>query len=547
MNLSAPFLKRPIGTALLTLGLAIAGAGAFFNLPVAPLPQIDIPTISVSASLPGASPEVMASSVATPLEKRLGHIADVTEMTSSSSTGSTNITLQFGLDRDIDGAARDVQAAINASRVDLPATLKSNPTYRKVNPASAPIMILAMTSDSKTPPQIYDAAATIVQQRLLQVHGVGDVTIGGASLPAVRVEMNPVALSKYQISPEDVRAALSSEDANRPKGLIDGDQSRWQIYTNDQGRVAADFKGLIVAYRNGSAVRLSDIADVLDGPEDIHNIGLYACSNPKTPNCVDNSKNPRVVPGGGKGGGGKRAGGYGGGYTGGGGNFSGGASNAGVGNAAPAAGGTTPANEVANSPASGAAASGGTHGHGSHGGHHAGGAAGAAQGQTPAGAPGDAAQGQTADATALNAQEQLAEAAGAAPAALTHGVARPAISVVISGQPGSNIISTVDGIKAVLPQLKADLPPDINLDVAIDRTITIRASLNDVERTLLISVLLVVAVVFVFLRSARSTLIPAVAVTVSLLGTLGVMYLLKFSLDNLSLMSLTSRHRLRGR
>ena len=373
MNLSAPFLKRPIGTTLLTLGLAIAGAGAFFNLPVAPLPQIDIPTISVSASLPGASPEVMASSVATPLEKRLGHIADVTEMTSSSSTGSTNITLQFGLDRDIDGAARDVQAAINASRVDLPATLKSNPTYRKVNPADAPIMILAMTSESKTPPQIYDAAATIVQQRLLQVHGVGDVTIGGASLPAVRVEMNPVALSKYQISPEDVRAALSSADANRPKGLIDGDQSRWQIYTNDQGRVAADFKGLIVAYRNGAAVRLADIADVLDGPEDIHNLGLYACSNPATPNCVDNSKNPRTSTGGrgGRSGGGSRGGGYGGGYTGGKGDFSGGASNAAASGATPAASGTPPANASANSAAP-AAAPAGSHGHGGH--HNGGGA-----------------------------------------------------------------------------------------------------------------------------------------------------------------------------
>ncbi|HEY3814251.1 MAG TPA: efflux RND transporter permease subunit [Caulobacteraceae bacterium] len=580
MNLSAPFLKRPIGTTLLTLGLAIAGAGAFFNLPVSPLPQIDIPTVSVSASLPGASPEIMASSVATPLEKRLGHIADVSEMTSSSSTGSTNITLQFGLDRDIDGAARDVQAAINASRVDLPATLKSNPTYRKVNPADAPIMILAMTSESKTPPQIYDAAATIVQQRLLQVHGVGDVTIGGGSLPAVRVEMNPVALAKYQISPEDVRAALSSADANRPKGLIDGDQSRWQIYTNDQGRVAADFKGLIVAYRNGDAVRLSDIADVLDGPEDIHNLGLYACSDPKVENCVDNSKNPRTTPGGRRGKGGSRGGGYGGGYTGQGGNFArGAASNAAAGAPASgqpasppaggaagghgghhwngahgggggaAAGGAPTAGQAATPPAQGAAsAPGGAAGQGGHHGgrHRQGGATGgaaAAPGAPASGAqnPQAAAGGQANadDTTALNAQEQLAEAGGAAPAGQARGPARPSIAVVISRQPGANIIQTVDDIKKVLPQLKEDLPPDINLDVAIDRTITIRASLNEVERTLLISILLVVAVVFVFLRSARSTLIPAVAVTVSLLGTLGVMYLLKFSLDNLSLMSLT--------
>ncbi|HWE45982.1 MAG TPA: efflux RND transporter permease subunit [Caulobacteraceae bacterium] len=566
MNLSAPFLKRPIGTTLLTLGIAIAGAGAFFNLPVSPLPQVDIPTISVQASLPGASPEIMASSVATPLEKRLGHIADVSEMTSSSSTGSANITLQFGLDRDIDGAARDVQAAINASRVDLPATLRSNPTYRKVNPADAPIMILAMTSDTKTPPQIYDAAATIVQQRLLHVHGVGDVTIGGGSLPAVRVEMNPVALAKYQISPEDVRAALSSADANRPKGLIDGDLSRWQIYTNDQGKVAADFKGIIVAFRNGSAVRLSDVADVLDGPEDIHNLGLYACSDPKLPNCVDNSKNPR-------------------GYTGRGGKGRGhgapaaAAANAGGGNA-PAAGQTP--NTTAST--SGAAARG--HHRGGHGwsGHRAGAAQGAppqgqtagaapggpasagqgqggghhrhrqgagAQGQSDAqgagtstGAPSQAAAGPAAaqaqpDAATVNAKEQLAEAGGAEAPAVANSVARPSIAVVISRQPGANIIQTVDGIKAVLPELKADLPSDINLDVAIDRTITIRASLNEVERTLLIAILLVVAVVFVFLRSARSTLIPAVAVTVSLLGTLGVMYLLKFSLDNLSLMSLT--------
>jgi multidrug efflux pump len=490
VNLSAPFLKRPIGTTLLTIGLAIAGIGAFFNLPVSPLPQVDFPTINVSANLPGASPEIMASSVATPLERRLGHIADVDEMTSSSSTGSTNITLQFNFKRDIDGAARDVMAAINASRVDLPATLRSNPTYRKVNPAEAPIMILAMTSATRTPPQIYDAAATIVQQRLLQVHGVGDVTIGGASLPAVRVEMNIPALAKYQISPEDVRAALASEDANRPKGLVDGAQSRWQIYTNDQGRVAADFRGLIVAYRNGLPVRLSDVATVLDGPEDIHNIGLYACTDTTQEGCVaPNARGAR----GGRGSWSGRRGGYG----------QGGGGSGGSGGDASGLDGHPPQ-------------------------------AGQAPGQPGGLAMSPADQNLTAESAA----EQLAEASGASPAGRGGG-AQPSVVVVINRQPGANIIATVDGIKAVIPQLQADLPPDIKLNVAIDRTITIRASLTEVERTLLIAILLVVAVVFVFLRSARSTLIPAVAVTVSLLGTLGVMYLLHFSLDNLSLMSLT--------
>jgi multidrug efflux pump len=522
VNLSAPFLKRPIGTTLLTFGLALAGIGAFFNLPVSPLPQVDIPTISISASLPGASPEVMASSVATPLERRLGHIADVTEMTSSSSTGSANITLQFGLDRDIDGAARDVQAAINAARVDLPATLKSNPTYRKVNPADAPIMILAMTSDTKTPTQIYDAAATVVQQRLLQVHGVGDVTIGGASLPAVRVEMNPVALAKYQISPEDVRAALASADANRPKGLIDGSVSRWQVYTNDQGRVAADFKGLIVAYRNGSAVRLSDVAEVVDGPEDVHNLGLfYHCED--TAPCAK-ARAPR-----------SGAGGYGG----------GGRGRHGGGGGADADMGGGPASAAAPGPASSPAtsagpASGGGHGQG-HGRHGGGATAPPASGSaSPTTAPATAAN------TPAPVMADLGAGGGGGGGRGGNGGGRGGASagkasvvVVVSRQPGANIIDTVDGIKKIMPQLETDLPADIKLDVAVDRTITIRASLSDVETTLLIAILLVVAVVFVFLRSARSTLIPAVAVVVSLLGTLGVMYLLKFSLDNLSLMALT--------
>jgi multidrug efflux pump len=401
MNLSAPFIRRPIGTILLTIGVALAGVGAFFSLPVSPLPQVDFPTISVSAQLPGASPETMATSVATPLERHLGLISDVSEMTSSSRVGTSNITLQFGLDRDIDGAARDVQAAINAARVDLPATLKSNPTYRKINPADAPIMVLALTSATRTPGQIYDAASNIVQQQLSQVRGVGDVTVGGASLPAVRVELNPLALARYGIGLEDVRAALASANANRPKGVIDDGAMRLQIYTNDAGTKASDYAPLLVAYRNGSAVRLSDIAQVIDGVEDVHNLGVFV-SKPK--------------------------------------------------------------GKVTTS---------------------------------------------------------------------------SAVIVTISRQPGANIISTVDQVKKRLPAVQSALPQDINMSVAVDRTITIRSSLNDVERTVLISIVLVVGVVAFFLMNGRAILIPSVAVTVSLLGTLGVMLLLGFSLDNLSLMALT--------
>jgi multidrug efflux pump len=393
VNLSAPFVRRPIGTTLITIGIALAGAAAFFLLPVSPLPKIDLPTINVSATLPGASPDTMSTSVATPLERRLGHIADVTEMTSQSRTNSTNITLQFGLDRDIDGAARDVQAAINAARADLPTTLRQNPTYNKVNPAQAPIMILALTSKTKTPGQIYDSASIIVQQQLSQVNGVGQVQVQGSSLPAVRVELNPTWLSHYGLGPEDVRSALASANANRPKGLIESDQFRWQIYTNDQGQVAADYKGLIVGYRNGTPVRLQDVASVEDGVESVQNLGLF------------------------------------------------------------------------------------------------------------------------------NGQ--------------------PAVMVILAQTPGANIISTVDAVKKVLPEVARQLPPDIQMQTAIDRTITIRASLHEVERTLMVSICLVVLVVFLFLRSARSTIIPAVAVATSLLGTFGVMYLLGFSLDNLSLMALT--------
>ncbi len=393
MNISAFFVRRPIGTTLLTIGIALAGIAAYFQLPVSPLPQVDFPTVSVSARLAGASPETMATSVATPLEKRLGRLADVSEMTSRSGVGQTNVVLQFGLNRNIDGAARDVQAAINASHVDLPATLRNNPTYRKQNPADAPILIVAMKSTTRSRSDIYDSAATIVQQQLAQVKGVGDIGVSGGALPAVRVELNPMALSRYGIALEDVRAALSAANANRPKGVVDTGALRYQIYTNDAGRVAKDYSGLVVAYRNGSAVRLSDVAEVVDGPEDTHNVGLVNGVN--------------------------------------------------------------------------------------------------------------------------------------------------SIAVIVSRAPGANIIQTVDALKKRLPIIKAALPGDVDLEVAMDRSTTIRASLADVERTLAIAVLLVIGVVAFFLQSGGATLVPSVAVTVSLLGTLGVMYLLGFSLDNLSLMALT--------
>jgi multidrug efflux pump len=274
MNISAPFIGRPVATTLLTLGVALAGFLAFLKLPVAPLPQVDYPTISVSAQLPGASPETVATSVAEPLERHLGQIADVTEMTSQSGIGQTRITLQFDLNRDIDGAARDVQAAIVAARADLPSSLKSNPTYRKVNPADAPILILAMTSKTLTQGQMYDEASNVFQQELSQVSGIGQVIIGGSALPAVRVELNPQALFKYGVGLEDIRAALASANANSPKGTIDDGNRRYQVYTNDQSTKAADYIPLIVAYRNGAAVQLSDVADVEDSVEDVRNLGL---------------------------------------------------------------------------------------------------------------------------------------------------------------------------------------------------------------------------------------------------------------------------------
>jgi multidrug efflux pump len=393
LNLSAPFIRRPVATVLLTIGLAMAGIAAFFVLPVSPLPQVDYPTISVSASLSGASPEVMASSVATPLERRLGTISGVNEMTSQSSTGSTRVTLQFDLNRQIDGAAREVQAAINAARGDLPATLKSNPTYRKANPSDAPVIILALTSDTKTPGQIYDAVSNVVAQRLSQVKGVGDVEIGGGSLPAVRISVNPFLLNKYGVSLEDVRAAIQSANANRPKGAVEGDGRRFQVYTSSGGRKAADYAGLLVAWRGDAGVKLSDVAEVTDSVADTRTIGLF------------NGK--------------------------------------------------------------------------------------------------------------------------------------PAIIVLLTRQPGANIIETVDSVRATLPELRAQLPGDINVQVASDSTNSIRASLHEIEVTLLISIVLVVLVVSAFLRSARATFIPAAATIVSLLGTFGVMYLLGFSLNNLSLMAIT--------
>jgi multidrug efflux pump len=393
MNVSAPFIKRPVATTLLTIGIALAGALAFSKLPVAPLPQVDYPTISVSASLPGASPETVASSVASPLERHLGQIADVTEMTSQSGIGQARITLQFDLNRDIDGAARDVQAAIVAARVDLPASLKSNPTYRKVNPADAPILILAMTSKTLTQGQMYDAASNVFQQRLSQISGVGQVIIGGSALPAVRIELNPQALFKYGIGLEDVRAALASANANSPKGSIDDGNQRYQVYTNDQATKASDYAPLVVAYRNGAAVQLSDVGQIVNSVEDVRNLGL---SN-----------------------------------------------------------------------------------------------------------------------------------------------GEPSVLIIVFRQPGANIIETIDEVKAELPHLQAAMPADVNVTVAIDRSTTIRDSLRDTELTLLIAITLVTIVVFLFLRNIRATIIPGVAVPISILGTFGGMYLLGYSLDILSLMALT--------
>jgi multidrug efflux pump len=393
MSLSSPFINRPVATALLTVAVGLAGAVAFRLLPVSPLPQVDFPTISVQASLPGASPEIMASSVATPLERQFGRIAAVTEMTSSSSLGQTNVTLQFDLNRNVDAAARDVQAAINAARGYLPVDLPGNPTYRKVNPADSPIMILALTSDKLPPPALYDAASTVLLQRISQIRGVGQVMAGGSSAPAVRIDVNPTQINHFGLSLENVRAAIAAQTANSAKGSFSDLKRTWMIGANDQLFHAAEYEPLLIRYGNGAAVRLRDVANVSDSVQTVRSLGLAN---------------------------GKRA--------------------------------------------------------------------------------------------AL---------------------------LIIFRQPGANIIDTVDGIKAALPQLHASIDPSIDLLITLDQTVTIRASVNTVERTLVVSVVLVILVVFVFLRDWRATLIPSVAVPVSIVGTCGAMYLFGFSIDNLSLMALT--------
>jgi multidrug efflux pump len=393
VNLSAPFIRRPIATVLLTLGVALAGIGAFFALPVAPLPNVEFPGVMVQASLAGASPENMATSVATPLERRLAVISGLNEITSTSSTGQTRVNLQFDLSKDVDQAAREVQAAINASRVDLPTSLRQNPTYRKLNAGAMPVIILALTSNTRTPGQIYDAASNILQQRISQLDGVGDVTLGGSSLPAVRVELNPFALNAYGLSGEDVRAAVQAASANRPRGAVDAGDRRLQIYTVRPGHTAADYRDLLIAWRNGAPVRLKDVAKVTDSVQDLRTLGLFN--------------------------------------------------------------------------------------------------------------------------------------------------GRPAVVATVTQQAGANIIQVVNSVRALLPELQEDLPGDIKIEVASDATSSIRASLHEIEITLVIAVILVVLVVSAFLRSARATVIPAVATIVSLLGTFGAMYLFGFSLNNFSLMALT--------
>ena len=393
MNISAPFIRRPVATTLLTVAVALAGAIAFEVLPVAPLPEVDFPTISVSSGLPGASADIMASSVATPLERQFGHIAGVTEMTSASSLGSTSVTIQFDLSRDIDGAARDVESAINAARTYLPANLPGNPTYRKVNPADSPIMILGLTSDKYGPDKVYDEASTVLAQKLSQIQGVGQVSVGGGALPSVRVDANPTQLASYGLTLSNLQSVLSLQNSDLAKGQITDDIVTADIIANDQISHAADYKPLVVGYHNGAAVRVSDVAQVTDSVQNI------------------------------------RAAGY------------------------------------------------------------------------------------------LNNKR--------------------AITVIIFRQPGANIIETVDAIRAQLPLIQASIPLGIDTTIVLDRTITIRAAVSDVERTLVISIILVILVVFVFLRNGRATLIPAVAVPVSLIGTFAVMYLFGYSLDNLSLMALT--------
>ena len=393
MNITERFVRRPVATTLLSIAIALAGAVSFGLLPVSPLPQVDFPTVSVSASLPGASPEVMAATVATPLERALGRIAGVTEMTSQSSLGNTRVTLQFELSRDINGAAREVQAAIQAARSQLPSSLPNNPTYRKVNPADAPVMILAMTSERFTPGQMYDIAATNLAQRISQVPGVGQVTVGGGSLPAVRVELNPTVLNKLAISFEEVRAAIRAANPNQPKGFLEDGERFFTIQANDQAKTAREYIPVVVAYRNNAPVRLGDLGEVVDSVQDVRTYG------------------------------------------------------------------------VANG--------------------------------------------------------------------------RPAVMLIINRQPNANIIEVVDRVTALLPQFRAAIPAGVSLELMMERTTTIRASLREVERTLVIAVALVILVVFLFVRDGRATLIPAVAVPISLVGTFAAMHLLGYSLNNLSLMALT--------
>jgi multidrug efflux pump len=393
MNISEPFIRRPVATTLLTIAVAIAGAVGYTELPVSPLPQVDFPTISVSASLPGASAEIMASSVATPLERQLGHIAGITEMTSSSSLGSTSVTLQFDLSRNIDGAARDVQAAINAARTYLPTNLPANPTYRKVNPADSPIMVVSLTSDKYNVSKLYDEASTVMSQKLSQIEGVGQVFVGGGALPSVRVEVDPVKLESRGLTLSNVESVLSLQNSDLARGRFSNAAQTADIITNDQITDAEQYKPLVIGYNNGAAVHLSDVADVINSTQNVRTAGYY------------------------------------------------------------------------------------------------------------------------------------------------NGIL--SVTIIIYRQPGANIIETVDRIRQQMPFLEAILPKGIHTNIVLDRTTTIRASVDDVERTLVISVILVVLVVFFFLRNARATIVPSVAVPVSLIGTFAVMYLVGFSLDNLSLMALT--------
>ncbi|HSS26904.1 MAG TPA: efflux RND transporter permease subunit, partial [Usitatibacter sp.] len=392
MNITEPFVRRPVATTLLSAGIALVGIVCFTLLPVSPLPQVDFPVISVSASLPGASPEVMAATVATPLERAMGRIAGVNELTSNSSLGSSRVTMQFELSRSIDAAGREVQAAINAARGTLPTSLPNNPTYRKINPADAPVMIVALTSNRFNRGQLYDMASTNLAQRISQMKGVGQVTVGGGSLPSVRVELNPQRMNTLGIAFDDVRTAITSTNANRPKGFLDDGQQIWTVQANDQAKTAEEYKPIVVTWRNGAPVRLSDLGDIEDGVQDVRNYGMYN----------------------------------------------------------------------------------GT----------------------------------------------------------------PAVLMIIFRQPNANIIEVVDSIVALMPELQATIPAGIDISVAMERTSTIRASLRDVERTLMVSVGLVILVVYLFLRSGRATLIPAVAIPISLIGTFAAMYVMGFSLNNLSLMAL---------